>query len=67
MGTRPIIEKPFDHLTCQFRQLSDEFQNCEDQQRRKELLLAMRVIVDEAEHVVEQYDDGNRDRSLGLL
>ena len=43
--------KPFEHLAREFTKVVDDFAKCQDKQKRKELLLAMRLILSEADRL----------------
>ena len=45
------MPKPFEHLAREFTKVVDEFSKCQDRQRRKELLMAMRLILSEADQL----------------
>ena len=50
------MPRPFQHLAKELTEVVDEFVQCRDKQRRRELLVRIRLILSE----VDQFEDPKR-------
>lgn len=48
------MQKPFDHIVQKLSEISEQLKNCRDPEKRRTLLLEMRLYLDEAQHIASR-------------